>query len=67
MDINEFGGVEDAKVKIYVVDNIMENKEIILLTSVSYSFQPVSPRSYAIDTCLRLALAGVTSDCFCVP
>ncbi len=47
VNINEFGEVEDAKVKIYIVDNIMENKEIILLFSVSSSFQPVSARSYA--------------------
>ena len=47
VDIKEFGEVEDAKVKIDVVDNIMENKEIVLLISVSSSFQPVSARSHA--------------------
>ena len=46
-DIKEFGEVEDAKVKIDVVDNIMENKEIVLLISVFSSFQPVSARSFA--------------------
>ncbi len=47
VDINEFGEVGDTKVKIDVVDNIMENKEIVLLISVSSSFQPASARSHA--------------------
>ena len=47
VDIKEFGEVEDAKVKIDVVDNIMENKEIVLSISVSSSFQPASARSFA--------------------
>ncbi len=47
VDIKEFGEVEDAKVKIDVVDNIMEYQEIVLLISVSSSFQPVSARSHA--------------------
>ncbi len=43
MDINEFSEVEDAKVKIdIIVDNIKANKGIVLLISISSSFQPVS-------------------------
>ncbi len=49
-NIKEFGEVEDAKVKVDVVENLMENKEIVLLISVS-SFQPVSARvRFSIDT-----------------
>ncbi len=33
-DIKKIGEVEDAKVKIYVVEHVMENKEIVLLISV---------------------------------